>query len=61
MIVLNQDGVVESGTVVAPTPAANGEFFQSSPARRRLSRVVDARVGAGNRVNELPRQRSNTR
>ncbi len=57
MVVLDQDGIEQTGAVIAPAAAANGVFLKRAQARRRLARVGNRSLGARDGVGELPRQR----
>ena len=56
VIVLDQDGIVQTEAVVEPTTAPDRVLFQGTPAGSGLARVVDRRAGAGDRRDEPRRQ-----
>ena len=57
VIVLDQDGVEQTEAVVDAAAAAHGILLEGAQARRRLARVDDARLGAGDRGDVAGGQR----
>src|SRR5262249_32731906 len=61
VIVLDENGVVETGAMIGAAAAMDGVFFEASPAGRGFSCVVKTCLRAGDRFDVLPCQRRDPR
>ncbi len=61
MVVLDQHGVEQAGTMIAAATTADRIFLEAPPTGSRLARIVNPRSGPRDSIDVLPSERGDSR